>query len=134
MSRENVEVVRRGFDAFLARDFEAWFETMSPSIQVFPDPREPGAKRSHKGHEGVLEYLDNWYAGWDEYIVEPTQFVEAGEHVAVATREVGVAKHSGIRVEEEFSHLFKVQGARIVEWRQFAGPLQEALEAVGLRE
>jgi ketosteroid isomerase-like protein len=133
MSRENVEVVRRAFEAFRANDFEAWFATLSPNIKVFPNPREPGAKPHYEGREGALEYIRDWYAGWDEYVVEPTQFIEAGDYVVVAARETGTAKQSGIRVEEEFSHVFGLQNGQIVEWRQF-GPLKEALEAVGLRE
>jgi ketosteroid isomerase-like protein len=133
MSRENVEVIRRAFEAFRADDFEAWLSKISPSIKVFPNPREPGTKSHYEGREGVLEYLRNWYAGWDEYIVEPTQFIDAGDFVVVAAREIGTAKASGIRVEEEFSHVFKLRDGQTVEWRQF-GPLEEALEAVGLSE
>jgi ketosteroid isomerase-like protein len=133
MSQENVEIIRRAFEAFRANDVEAWLATISPNIKVFPNPREPGTKPHYEGREGVLEYLRNWYAGWDEYVVEPTRFIEAGDYVVVAAREVGTAKQSGVRVEEEFSHVFRLEDGQTVEWRQF-GPLQEALEAVGLRE
>ena len=133
MSRENVEIVRRAFEAFRANDLEAWLSTISPNVKVFPNPREPGANSSYEGREGVLEYLRNWYAGWDEYLVEPTQFIDAGDYVVVAARERGTAKKTGITIEEEFSHVFRLQDGLTVEWRQF-GPLEEALEAVGLRE
>lgn len=133
MSRENVEIIRRAFEAFRANDVDAWLATISPNVQVFPNPREPGAKTLYEGREGVLEYLSNWYAGWDEYLVEPTRFIEADDYVVVATRETGTAKQSGIRVEEEFSHVFRLQDGQTVEWRQF-GPLHEALDAVGLSE
>jgi ketosteroid isomerase-like protein len=132
MSRENVELVRRAFEAFRANDFEAWIATISPEIKVFPNPREPDARSRYEGVEGVLEYLRNWFAGWDEYVVEPTRFIDAGEYVVVAAREVGTA-HSAIRVDEEFSHVFRLRDGQTVEWRIF-GPLQEALEAVGLSE
>jgi hypothetical protein len=38
-----------------------------------------------------------------------------------------------MRVEQNFAHAFKVNDGNVVEWRMF-GPLQEALEAAGLRE
>jgi ketosteroid isomerase-like protein len=131
MSQENVEIIRRAFEAFRANDVDAWLATISPNVKVFPNPREPGAKTLYEGREGVLEYLSNWYGGWDEYMIEPTRFIEADDYVVVATRETGTAKQSGIRVEEEFSHVFRLQDGQTVEWRQF-GPLPEALEAVGL--
>jgi hypothetical protein len=46
---------------------------------------------------------------------------------------VGVAEQSGMRVEENFAHAFKVDDRKIVEWRMF-GPVQEALEELGLSE
>jgi ketosteroid isomerase-like protein len=133
MSRENVEFARRAAEAFAANDLEAWLATMSPDIKIFPNPREPGAKARYDGREGALEYVRDWYGGWEEYVVEPTQFIDAGDYVVVATRETGTAKQSGIRVEEEFSHVLRVQDGRTVEWRMF-GPLEEALDAVGLSE
>jgi ketosteroid isomerase-like protein len=81
----------------------------------------------------MFDYLVNWYAGWEDYSVEPTQFIEAGDYVVVDARETGIAEQSGIRVEQTFSHAFELRDGQIVEWRQF-GPLQQALEAVGLRE
>ena len=133
MSRENVEIVMRAFDAFRANDIEAWLATMSADIKVFPNPREPGAQSSYEGREGVLEYLRNWYAAWDEYLVEPTRFIDAGEYVVVAVSERGTAKQGGITLEQEFSHVLRLRQGQTVEWRMF-GPLAEALEAVGLSE
>jgi ketosteroid isomerase-like protein len=133
MSQENVEIVRRAFEAFRANDFEALFAIVSPSIAVYPNPDEPGASSRHEGWEGMFDYLVNWYAGWEDYSVEPTQFIEAGDYVVVDARETGIAEQSGIRVEQTFSHAFELRDGQIVEWRQF-GPLQQALEAVGLRE
>jgi ketosteroid isomerase-like protein len=84
-------------------------------------------------NDGVLDYLVNWYAGWDEYTPEPVRFIDGGEYVIVDVREVGVAAQSGMRVEENFAHAFKVDDRKIVEWRMF-GPVQEALEELGLSE
>jgi ketosteroid isomerase-like protein len=130
MSRENVEIVRRAFEAFRLGDFETVFGTMSPTIEVYPNPDEPGAKARHEGWDGMLEYLVSWYSGWEDYSAEPTQFIEAGDYVVVEAREVGIAEHSGIEVEQTFSHAIKLRDRQIVEWRMF-GPLREALEAVG---
>jgi hypothetical protein len=38
-----------------------------------------------------------------------------------------------LRVEENFAHALKVSDGKIVEWRMF-GPVDEALEAIGLSE
>jgi ketosteroid isomerase-like protein len=133
MSQENVEIVRRGFEAFQQNDFEAWFALASSEITLYPRPEEPCVKASYGGKEGIVDYLVNWYSGWMAYTAEATRFIDAGESVIVDVREVGTAEQSGMRVEENFAHAFKVVDGLIVEWRMF-GPLSEALNALGPRE
>jgi uncharacterized protein len=133
MSQENVEIVRRGFQAFAENDFEGWFAAATPDLKVYPRPEEPGVKSCYEGWDELMDYLVNWYSGWDDYTVEAEQFIDAGEYVVVDVREVGIAEQSGVRVEENFAHVFKLRDGKIVEWRQF-GPLREALEATGLSE
>jgi ketosteroid isomerase-like protein len=133
MSEENVEIVREGFDAVARGDLEGRLGDIRTEVTVYPRPEEPGVKSCYEGHEGVLEYLANWYAGWESYIVEPERFIDTGDYVIVDVREVGLAKQSGVRVEENFAHAFKVSDGKVVEWRMF-GPMHEALDAVGLSE
>jgi len=133
MSHENVEVIRRAFKAFSENDFEGWFAVASEEIRLYPRREEPGAKDCYEGWDGMLDYLVNWYSGWVDYTAEPERFIDGGEYVVVDVREVGIAEQSGMRVEENFAHAFKIAESQIVEWRMF-GPVKEALEAVGLRE
>jgi ketosteroid isomerase-like protein len=131
MSEENVEVVRRGFEAFNKNDFEAWFGLASVEIKVYPRREEPGAKPCYTGWDEMLQWLTNWYSGWQDYGVEAEQLIDGGEWVIVDAKEVGIAEGSGVQVEQNFAHAFKLRDGKIVEWRQF-GQVQEALEAVGL--
>ena len=133
MSQENVEIVRKCFEAFRRSDFEALFAHISPDIEVHPNPREPDAERRYEGRDGMLDYLDNWLSGWEKYTVEPRRFIEAGEFVVVEAQEVGIAEQTGIRVQQDYSHAMKIRDRQIVEWRMF-GAVEEALEAAGLSE
>jgi ketosteroid isomerase-like protein len=129
VSDENVAVVREATEAFTALDLERWKGTAADGVELYPRAEEPGVKPVYRGMEGLLEYLGNWYSGWDEYTAEPVEFIDAGEYVVVDFREVGIAKGSGIRVEENFAHAFKVEDGKITEWRMF-GPVDEALGAI----
>jgi hypothetical protein len=42
MSQENVELVRKGLQAFLETDFEGWFALTDPGCRLYPRPEEPG--------------------------------------------------------------------------------------------
>jgi uncharacterized protein len=130
MSEESVEVVRRGFKAFGENDFEAWLRMASEEIKVYPRREEPGVAACYEGWEGVLDYAVNWYSGWETYEIEAERFIDTGDYLVVDAREVGVAEKTGMRVEQNFAHAFKVRDGKIVEWRMF-GPVEEALHAVG---
>lgn len=129
MSQENVETVRRASDAWVKQDLEKWMSFIDAGIKLYPRPEEPGVEPVYEGVEGMGTYLGNWYAGWKEYTAEPIGFIDAGDYVVVDMREVGVAKDSGIRIEENFAHALKVADGKIVEWRMF-GPVEEALAAI----
>jgi ketosteroid isomerase-like protein len=129
MSAENVAVVREATEAFMALDLERWKAAAAEGIELYPRAEEPGVKPFYRGMDGIFEYLGNWYSGWEEYSAEPVEFIDAGDYVVVDFREVGIAKGSGIRVEENFAHVFKVENGQITEWRMF-GPVDEALGAI----
>jgi ketosteroid isomerase-like protein len=133
MSEETVAIVRQGFKAFSENDFEGWFAISSTEIKLYPRREEPGVRTHYEGWEELLDYVANWYSGWEDYTVEPERFIDAGEWIVVDAREVGVAEQSGVRVEENFAHAFKLQDGKVVEWRMF-GPVSEALQALGVEE
>ena len=130
MTQANVDIVRKATEAFIALDFERWASFIDAGCTVYPRAEEPGVEESYEGMEGVGTYLANWYAGWEEYTAEPLEYIDVAEdYVIVDMREAGVAKGSGIRVEENFAHAFRVADGKITEWRMF-GPVEEALAAV----
>jgi ketosteroid isomerase-like protein len=133
MSEETVAIVRQGLEAFSRNDFEGFFAISSTELKLYPRREEPGVRTCYEGWDELLEYLVNWYSGWKDYTAEPERFIDGGEYVVVDVREVGVAEHGGMRVEENFAHAFKLLDGKVVEWRMF-GPLSEALEALGIED
>ncbi len=131
MAEADVDTVRRAFDAFIDNDFEAFFAIASTEIAVHPRREEPGVKDRYVGWDEMLEYLTNWYSGWEDYTAEAERYIDAGEYVIVDVREVGVAERSGLRVEDNFAHALKVEDGKVVEWRMY-GPVEEAFDALGL--
>jgi ketosteroid isomerase-like protein len=78
MSEENVDIVRRGFDAYSRGDGEAWLAGFSDKVKLYPRPEEPGVRDCYEGIAGLQEYLANWFSGWEQYTVEPEQYIDAG--------------------------------------------------------
>jgi ketosteroid isomerase-like protein len=133
VSAENVAVVREIYEAFATSDLERWRELTADDLALYPRPEEPGVKERYDGWDEMLAYLANWYSGWESYTAEPERFIDCDSHVILDVREVGVAKQTGIRVEQNFAHAFVVRDGRVSEWRMF-GSVDEAMTSLGVSE
>ena len=130
MSQEDLEIVRRNFEALAAGEAGVLFERAHPEIRVFPRPAEPDAAAEYRGLEGLMEYVINWFGQWDDYDSELVEVTDAGEHILAVVRERGRAP-SGPEVEGLFSHSFVLRDGKVVEWHMYDSHA-EALAAVGL--
>ena len=131
MSQENVELTRRGYEHF-NRTGEPDYSVLDPGIVChdFPDLPDTGV---YNGHQGFLTLIANAVEGFDEFRIEPEEFIEAGDRVVVLVRTVGRGKLSGAEVDAQVAHVWTVRNGKAVELRLY-GNRDEALEAAGLRE
>jgi ketosteroid isomerase-like protein len=132
MSRENVELIRRGHDAFRTGGEEALFTYFDTDIDLRPIEETPGVE-SYRGHEGVRRYFEITREAFGEFRWDPQEFVDFGDHVLVVTRFSAQGRGSGIPVETIIYNVFTVRQGKVVRIR---GSLDRsrALEAAGLRE
>jgi ketosteroid isomerase-like protein len=133
MSRENVELVRRGYEAFASGRLD--FEFLDPEIEwhgprEFPDLAEP-----HYGHEGVTRYIAKLNEVFDDYVMVAEEFIDvAGDQVLVFAREGGRGKGSGAEVQTHpTGHLWTIRDGKAVRMQSY-WERSNALEAAGLRE
>ena len=85
MSQPNVELVLRGYWAFVAGDLDSVAEMIDPDVEWISIDPEGAA-----GHESVLEILADRAA--DGYRVEIERCVGIGDEVAVSFRVAGVER------------------------------------------
>ena len=133
MSQENVEVVRRGYRAFLRGEREAAFgefanDCVSTRVAPMPDVVP------YHGPEGVLQMLADWTDGFDEFEMQPEEFMDANdEQVLVRIHQCAVGAQSGARIEADFWFVHTMRDGKIVRLDIYATASQ-ALKAVGLEE
>jgi ketosteroid isomerase-like protein len=128
MSQENVELVRRGWDAFVRRDVEVSLEILDPNVEYIPD--RPDAGTFH-GPGGVVEAITTWAEFWDDYSVELVDLIDAGDKVVTVVREHGHLRESGIESTGITCLVSTVKGGRIVRVETFSSK-ERALASVGL--
>jgi len=133
MSQENVEIVRRGLEAFSRGNLGAIFAACDPGIELEVSDAYFDAPHRYRGHEGMRELFAAQAEVFDPFRLEPEEFLDAGDQVVVMARAGGRARASGVEVMGRFGHLWRVRGEKIVHFKEFKDPNQ-ALEAAGLQE
>jgi ketosteroid isomerase-like protein len=130
MSQENVEIVRRGFEAFQRGGPEALLELFSDNVIIYR--AEPDGATLH-GKAGFRDAVADWTEDFSEWQVLPQEFTDLGERVLVRVVQIAQGINSGVRVEEDWWFLFELTGTKVSKISFYSNPA-EALEAVGLRE
>jgi ketosteroid isomerase-like protein len=131
MSRENVEIISRGYEAWNRGDHEAFFEIFDQEIEwQLPD----GGLHTgtYSGHEDVRKLLESYLEAFDELHIEPQQFFEDDDRVVVFARQIGRGRGSGVEVEIPVAHLWTMRNGRAARI-EFITDREKALEAVGRR-
>ena len=134
MSREGVETVRQGYEAFNRGDVEWMIAQLDPEI-VWEDAAEVPGSSSYRGIREVRGYLESFAQQWEEIHFEPEGILDAGQQVVALIRMVARGRASGAQVDACLAHLFELpegRGMRVLRVRTFFDR-ERALEAAGLR-
>ncbi len=134
MSQEDVEVVRRGYEyfiatgEFLAETIHVDFVWDMSTFRGWPD------RQTYAGIEGATEFNADWDEAWDDWRLEVEEYIDAGDaRVVTIVRQRGRSKTSGVIVDMRFGQVFTIRDAKQHRMQMYASP-SEALEAAGLSE
>lgn len=139
MSQENVEIVRRIYEAVDRRDAETVLSFYHPEVVWDITHYEAlvglMGKRVWHGHEGLRDWSREWYEAWEQVDASLEEVIDAGEEDVVASLNYsGRGRTSGIEVTfERMAGVFTVTDGKVVRAVWFR-TRAEALEAVGLSE
>jgi ketosteroid isomerase-like protein len=129
MSQENVEIVRRLYEAFGRGDADAALTYFDPEVVMDASHRVDG--RIGHGHRELISILGEWLGAWDDWREEIEEVRDLGDRVLVTSTQRGRGKGSGVEWENRFAMLYEMQRGKITRWTIY-DDLREALEAAGL--
>jgi ketosteroid isomerase-like protein len=131
MSKENVDVVRAMFAAYLRGDDQALTTFAHAGVEMQPswDSTEVTPQR---GHDAFLRFWRGWESAWEDYFIEVRELHDAGDEVVVVLYERGRGPGSGIVVEDLFAHVWAVDGGKVSRVEAFSHR-RDALAAAGIR-
>ena len=130
MSRQNVELVQRSIEQWVATGEPAWW-TLHEECEIHDhDVMDAG---EYRGHVGVTRWLEDWATAWSKFSMEIEEFIDAGEHVIAVVRIKATGRASGVPVERQDALLYTVQDGKITRLDYYNSKTQ-ALDAVDLEE
>jgi ketosteroid isomerase-like protein len=133
MSSENVEIVRRGTDAYRRGALEEASHWTHPEIVWDMSRLQVPDAGVYRGFEGLLTFFNRWQESWESLELEPLEYIEAGDQVVTVIRQSGRGRLSGAEVEHRFAQLWTLRDGKIV--RMVMYPDREAaLEAADTTE
>jgi ketosteroid isomerase-like protein len=120
----NVAVVRRLYEARGAPDVLR--KVLAPNVRWEVVPGFPYSE-DYLGLDAMLgDFFGRLFSDFDEWVTEPTEIFEAGDHVFAVGTYSARARATGKRFTARFAHLWTLEGGRIVRLQQCADTLQLA--------
>src|SRR5512132_970312 len=132
MSEENVEIVRSMYEALNRREWDAVFRDTAPDVELTTPPGGPNSG-TYRGREECEGYLRELITPFEASAVQPEEFFERGDQVAVVYKVRARPKGSSAEIEIRNGALWTIRGGKAVSLRFFSKP-EEALETLGLSE
>ena len=138
MSEENVETLKRGYEAFnrgdtsVIREFAR--EVAAPDVEWGATGAFPGVDGMYRGPEAIQEWMDVIRSAWEEFEVSLDEVLHDGDDVVVvAERLRGRGRGSGVEVEMRIFSAYWFEEGKLRRRAAFT-ERKEALEAAGLEE
>jgi ketosteroid isomerase-like protein len=128
MSQENVEVVRRIWDAYSRGDFDPIRAHSDPAVVMITLEEGP-----LYGIEAVRMNHERWWEAWKNPETTVEEVIGVRDRVFVSARFRGRGVASGAPVEGRHFELYTLSDRKVIRVEEFS-ERAEALEAAGLSE
>jgi ketosteroid isomerase-like protein len=129
---QNLEIVRRSFEAFRRRDWDTLFGWWDKAIEVRPDPSWPEVAPT-VGHDAARALFEQLEEGMNSpFMPEIVRLYESGNRVLAWTRATNEGAATGLPLEFHFGQLHEFRDGKVTVM-SFHFDEAEALATVGLQ-
>jgi ketosteroid isomerase-like protein len=115
MGQDEVESVRRTYDALNRRDIDGALQHVDPAVEWRMSDRFSRTTRVFRGHEGIREAVGLFDEALEDFRVEPSALHDAGGGAVIAElRASGVLRGTGEVTGYDLVNVLTVRGGRVV--------------------
>jgi ketosteroid isomerase-like protein len=129
MSQQNVEIVRRTYDAFDRR--EMYLEAWHPNAEFRPAMAGAVEGKVYRGHSEMRHYLDELFESFADVQVEDREFRDLGDRVLVLYRLRVQGRDSDLEIHQPGAALYELRDGKIV-WATSYLSRTDAFKAAGV--
>jgi hypothetical protein len=127
MSPEDLDTVRRAYDAFAAGDLATLRTFLAPDIEWRTTPNVPFLG-NYVGLDQFLRGMDEWTSAFADVTTEVEEMIDAGDNVIVHHRMRGRGRDSGVDVDLAIFQVVAVRDGQLIRMHDFT-EREEALAA-----
>jgi ketosteroid isomerase-like protein len=128
VSRENLEIVQRGFEAFNAQGVEGVIPFIDPDFEATTPPDLASEPDTYRGPDGIRRWFDSFFEVMDEIRWDAREFHEAGDKVVVEFTLRARGKTTGLSFGQEAVMVWTLRDGKAIRVDLFP-TLDQALEA-----
>ena len=118
--QENLDVVRKGYEAFGRGDVPGLLSLLDTHVSwVTPGPADLPVAGTRRGQQAVQEFFQTLSTIVDVVRFEPKEFLAQGERVVVIGDDTSRVKTTGRTIEYRWAHVFTVRNGKVVAFEEF---------------
>jgi ketosteroid isomerase-like protein len=133
MSQENVEALSPIYDEWRRGNWTPAFDIYDPNMEWGWSEEFPDLGGVYHDPELKNKRLQRWLSSWETWRCEAEEYRVNGDFVVVLCRYIGRGKGSGLDIESQGAHVWKLRGGKVVRLEVFSSR-KKALESAGLSE
>ncbi len=118
--QKNVEIVRRGYEAFGRGDIDTLLSLFDEGIEwTTPGPSDLPTAGRRQGLQQVRDFFRALNEVFDIQRFEPKTFIAQGDIVMVLGEDTAKVKATGKVLEEAWAHAFTIRAGKVVGFQEY---------------
>jgi uncharacterized protein len=131
VSPDDLDIVRRAYDAFARGDLETLRTFLAPDIEWRTTPDVP-FMGNYAGLDEFLRGMNEWTGAFEEITTRVEEMIDAGDSVIVGHRMRGRGRDSGVEVDLAIWQVVAVRDGKLIRMHDYSSR-DEALAAPQVR-